>query len=174
MEPSALASADVLDFENRPSRRLIILGKLCSNCLFDMYAKKYKLTTNAWEILALVGRYEPIFPHKVGELTTMESDRVSRAVEALVGRGLVVRNNDIADRRRVILGLTAKGHKVYEEIDAVRRTLDADMLDILSETEQAELGRLLGKLETYSRAAYTGKDAWKKILAKRGTAERPG
>ncbi len=172
MDPSRAGSSDYLDLENRPSRRFIMLGRLCARCLADMYTRKYKLTTTGWEILALIGRREPIHPNEIVELTTMESDKVSRTVEMLVRKGFVLRTDDVEDRRRVILRLSAKGRKVHDDIDATRRSLDADMLSVLSDREQADFFELLSRLESYVHETYRDRQAWSKVAAKRPQVSR--
>ncbi|MBN9430295.1 MAG: MarR family transcriptional regulator [Burkholderiales bacterium] len=154
-----------LNLENRPARRFIVLAKLCTRSLADMYKKKYKLTTTGWEILAIVGRYEPIFPIQVGQETTMESDRVSRTVEQLVEKGFVNRRSDSVDRRRVVLRLTAKGRSAYHDIDRVRRILDSELLKALDDEERAAFFSIMDKLGSRAQQLLSGKNAWKQIVA---------
>lgn len=160
------ADGKYLDLENRPSRRFIMLGRRCAKCLADMYTRKYKLTTTGWEILAIIGRHEPVHPIVIGNLTTIESDRISRTVEMLVKKGYVTRTDDVEDRRRVILRLSAKGRKVHDDIDGTRRALDADMLSVLDEREKADFFRLLSRLEGYVHETYREKDAWRKVTGR--------
>lgn len=141
-----------------------MLGRRFARCLADMYTRKYALSTTGWEILAIIGRHAPIYPNVIADMTTMESDRVSRAVDMLVRKGVVQRTGDDTDRRRVILRLTAKGKEIHADIDNTRRRLDAHMLSALGDDEQAQLLRLLTKIEDYVKGTYIGRDAWKEIL----------
>lgn len=86
----------------------------------DLY-RKFGLMVGGWRTLSIIGRYEPIHPGSIAERTSVEPDKVTRAVDRLVGRGLVARKADSKDRRRIVLTLTVHGRRIHAEIDGVRR-----------------------------------------------------
>lgn len=57
-------------------------------------------------------------------------------VDRMVGRGLVVRSRDGADRRLVVVDTTDAGRAAVEEIDLVRRRQLARVLAMLSERDK--------------------------------------
>jgi DNA-binding MarR family transcriptional regulator len=94
----------------------------------------------------------------------MDADKVTRAVDRLVAKGLVARKPDAADRRRVVLSLTARGRRVYAAIDRRRREIDVEFLSVLTEAERRNLFAALDKLELQARRIFTGRDAWRGLV----------
>jgi DNA-binding MarR family transcriptional regulator len=90
---------------------------------------------------------------------------VTRAVDRLVAKGLVAREADEADRRRVVLTLTARGRKVYADIDRRRREIDAEFLSVLSAAERKAFFATLDTLELQARRIFTGRDAWRALVS---------
>ena len=74
-------------------------------------------------------------------------DKVTRAVDGLVDKKLVVRRRVREDERRVVLSLTARGARAFAEIDAVRYEIESEMLAGLTAEENRALHRSLEKIE---------------------------
>ena len=115
-------SVESLDLEHRLAYRFAMLSAQATRCLGDLY-REHGLTVVGWRTLSLIGRYEPIYPSSIAERTSVDADKVTRAVDRLVAKRLVVRKVDAEDRRRIVLRLTAHGRRVHAEIDRVRRML---------------------------------------------------
>src|SRR3954471_8132025 len=97
-----------LDLEHRTAYRFSMLAAQSTRCMADLY-RKAGITVGGWRTLSLIGRYEPIYPSSIAERTSVDPDKVTRAVDRLVEKGLVARKVDNADRRRIALRLTARG-----------------------------------------------------------------
>ena len=97
--------------------------------------------------MAAIGRYGPASAKELTSRTTVPPDKITRAVDQLVALGWASRRKDPADRRRVVLQLSKKGMKVYEDIEAVTRKLEQELRSALTVTEQRVFDELLGKLE---------------------------
>lgn len=151
------------DLEHRVTYRLALLSARNTRSVLDLY-RKHGLTVAAWRALSLIGHHEPIHPSNISERSSVDPDKVTRAVDALVTRGYVARDGDRQDRRRVVLTLTPRGRKVYAEIEGVRRRIEERFLGVLSAPEKRQFLMLLGKLEAQGRKLFTGKDAWKAIV----------
>lgn len=67
-------------------------------------------------------------------------------VDNLEKRGLVERIHSSEDRRTVLVRLTRKGKKLFDEIFAQHAEYVGNLASVLTEREQGELGRLLKKL----------------------------
>ena len=111
-----------------------------------------------WQVLA-------IYPSEVAYHSSLEADKVTRAVDKLVAKNLVVRKGDRKDRRRVVLTLTPKGRRVYEEIESVRRAIERRFLSVLSAKEMNIFFDAMDKLQDNARRIFVGRDAWKAIVA---------
>lgn len=71
---------------------------------------------------------------------------VSQQVDRLVGRGLLHRNDNPEDRRRVVLELTEHGVETTAEVSRAQRARIEGLLGRLSEDELGQLERLLEHL----------------------------
>lgn len=154
-----------LGVEARTAYRFSVLCTLNMRCLSDLYATKFKLSMAGWRVLSIVGRYERVFPSVVAELTTIEADKVTRAVDRLVEMGLALRTTDSSDRRRVILSLSASGQAVYAEIEAAARAMEAELCSVLTEEEWTGLSATLDKLAAHGKQIFADKDAWMDFAA---------
>jgi DNA-binding MarR family transcriptional regulator len=152
-----------LDLEHRTAYRFSILAAQSTRCMADLY-RKLGLTVGGWRTLSLIGRYEPIHPSSIAERTSVDPDKVTRAVDRLVGKGLVARKVDSKDRRRIVLTLTARGRRVYAEIDQVRRAVEEKFLGVLTKDELKGFNAVLDKLEAQARRIFTGKGAWRELV----------
>jgi DNA-binding MarR family transcriptional regulator len=75
---------------------------------------------------------------------------VSSVIDRLAGKGLVDRNDDPSDRRRVIVGVTAAGRETVERVQQGRRARLARALEAL---EEQEVSALVAGLEALATAA---------------------
>ncbi|MBS0336586.1 MAG: MarR family transcriptional regulator, partial [Proteobacteria bacterium] len=152
-----------LDLEHRTAYRFSIISALSTRCMLDLY-RKLGLTVGGWRTLSIIGRYEPIHPGSIAERTSVDPDKVTRAVDRLVAKRLVARKVDSVDRRRIVLTLTARGRRVYAEIDGVRRAVEQKFLSVLTRDELARFNATMDKLEAQARAIFSGKGAWRELL----------
>src|SRR6185436_6670282 len=105
---------------------------------------------------------------------SVDPDKVTRAMDRLVDNGLVARKVDGEDRRRVVLTLTARGRRVYTEIDNVRRAVEQKSLSVLTKDELARFNAAMDKLEAQARRIFNGKGAWRDLVEKpRTTSSTP-
>ena len=155
-----------LALEHRTAYRFSMLAAQSTRCMGDLY-RKLGLTVGGWRTLSIIGRYEPIYPGSIAERTSVDPDKVTRAVDRLVAKGFVARKVDAADRRRIVLRLTARGRRVYTEIDQVRRAVEEKFLSVLTRDEFARFNALMDKLEAHARRIFTGKGAWRALVQKR-------
>lgn len=155
--------------KNIPDRRIAyrfsVLSTLQTRALAAMYSSKFGLTVNSWWVMVVIGRYPRSSASHVVENTTLEADKVTRAVDMLVEKGLMLRREDPDDRRRVVLTLSASGARVFEEIEAVRKALEASFLEVLSDEELQSLYSILDKLDARSKDLFSHKDVWTTVTS---------
>ncbi len=116
--------------------------------------------------MSVIGRFSPLAAVEVANYVSLEADKVTRTVDALVKQGLVLRRHDKVDRRRVSLSLSVKGKRVHDDIEYVRGALEYEFLSVLDDGELSLLYKILDKLEPQARRIFTPKGAWKDILEK--------
>ncbi|WP_323762734.1 MarR family winged helix-turn-helix transcriptional regulator [Maricaulis sp.] len=135
--PPALSLHDYLPY------RLAVTSNQVSRVVAHAYQARFGLTVWEWRVIALLGEKEPMTAQALSDIAAMDKVSVSRAVKALVGRGLVVRAERAADRRSRDLRLTDTGRTLYRDITPVALGAEADVLDGLDAAEVASLVRLL-------------------------------
>jgi len=143
----ALPGGRALDLERRLSYRFSIFATKIIRSVADMYGPKYGLLPSGWKTMAAIGRYGPVSAKQVCAYTTVEPDKVSRAVDRLEELGFVRRTQDTSDRRRVVLTLSPAGRNAYGDIEHATRIVEMKLLDCLSSEERRTLDRILAKLE---------------------------
>lgn len=82
----------------------------------------------------------------LGRLTAMDPATVQGVVRRLMGRGLVQRGPDPADRRRIILSLTPSGRELTERADSYASEVVAETVAPLAATDIHRLIDLLRRL----------------------------
>jgi DNA-binding MarR family transcriptional regulator len=140
-------SSHAFDLENRIFYRFSLLVGRHVRYFTATHLKKYKLSTQGWLILTVIGRFAPLSPSELADRTSVGRDKISRIVDQLVENGFVSRRTDEADRRRVVLNLFAKGRRACEDLELVARRIEKDVLDSLSKDEQRAMPQLLSKIE---------------------------
>lgn len=97
-------------------------------------------------IEALHAASHPLSVSELGEAIGVDQPRASRLVQQSVEMGLVRREADPDDARRTRIALTPTGERVATGFRGRRREHLAAALADFSETERADLARLLTKL----------------------------
>jgi DNA-binding MarR family transcriptional regulator/GNAT superfamily N-acetyltransferase len=82
----------------------------------------------------------------------LDSGYASRLLRALEKQGLVETRADLADKRARLAGLTAKGRKVYADIDRAGDAVAAQLLAPLRPEERERLIDAMQTVETLTRA----------------------
>jgi DNA-binding MarR family transcriptional regulator len=141
-------TSSLFDLENRIFYRFSLLVGRHVRYFSEKHIKKHKLSTQGWLILTVIGRFTPLSPSEVADHTSVGRDKISRIVDQLVANGLVVRRTDEQDRRRIVLTLSAKGKRVFEDLELVARRIEADVLGELSAPQRQAFADTLARIET--------------------------
>jgi DNA-binding MarR family transcriptional regulator len=155
-----------LDLNKRLAYRFLHLAGQQMRCLAEMYGPRYRLTIAKWKVLSVIGFFAPLSSTEVGRHTSLEPDKVSRTTDQLVRAGLVVREQDPRDRRRVILTLSAKGKRVNDTIEEVRCAIEVELLNVLTPPELDAFYGMLDKLDERAAAIFSESPAWESIMAR--------
>ena len=127
--------------------RLSVLSNRISQDIARLYADRFALSVTEWRVMAVLGRYPDLSATEVAERTAMDKVAVSRAVTSLLASGRLKRRMHGADRRRSVLELSAKGHRVYDEVAPLALAYEQRLLQGLKADERAALDRLLAQME---------------------------
>jgi len=139
--PSVLEVNDVLT-----AYRLSWLANFMSGPLYAALELSHGLSRPEFIVL-LNGHHRPgTTAHEVCLATGRPRNSISRGVLALVRKGLIVQEQDVADRRLRRLRLTAAGEALYASIIPLFVQRQAEMLSPLTPGERNLFAGLLAKL----------------------------
>jgi MarR family transcriptional regulator, temperature-dependent positive regulator of motility len=114
--------------------------------LYDWIQRRYRLTPPEHVVLYALGLKEGITADDIAASSSRPKNTLSRAVNSLLRKKLVLRKQDQSDRRRLSLYLTRSGRRIFE--DTVPRLVAREqaMAAALTPSEQQMLNRLLTKI----------------------------
>jgi DNA-binding MarR family transcriptional regulator len=105
-----------LDLDRFLPYRLSVLANRVSRALAAQYRDRFGISIPEWRVLAVLGRDSRLPAVEIAARTRMDKVKVSRAIAALLRKGLVRRQRDPADRRVTRIEATARGREVYGAI----------------------------------------------------------
>ena len=146
--------------------RFLILGaQREGNRLLGGLLAPLGVTPSQAEVISCLGTGGEMSLSALGKLLVCETGSPSRLVDTLVGRNLVVRRENPADRRQITLGLTAEGARLAADIAGVEDQLYGWMHQQLGPANIAAAAEPLRKLvaETPSGSA----------IARRSSSAKP-
>jgi DNA-binding MarR family transcriptional regulator len=90
---------------------------------------EFELTIEQWRIMSAL-HAEPGQPMSVlADSAVLAAASLTRHVDKLVERGLVLRRIHADDKRRIVTALTPVGATVAERLATAQRSLEADLVD---------------------------------------------
>ncbi|MFF3561931.1 MarR family winged helix-turn-helix transcriptional regulator [Streptomyces sp. NPDC002574] len=105
-------------------------------------------------MLWLRGQSEPVAASDLGARTLLSRSQVSRVLDALQARGLIVRVPSPTDARSTGVRLTEAGREAFDAADATRRATLADGFDDrLDEADIRALNAIWAKLKGQGKAS---------------------
>lgn len=140
----------ILNLERFLPYRLSILSNRISGIIGQTYKDKFALSIVDWRIMAVLGEYPGASADEVSAKIQIEKSIISRAVQKLLTRHLIVREVDQSDRRRQNLSLTITGEDVYKQIVPVSYGYEEALLDCFSDEERNTFDALIDRLYTHA------------------------
>ena len=107
---------------------------------------QFGITRREWRMLAQLADSEGVASSALAERAALDRAQTSRAVSALVQKGLVARTPRPGNRREVLLHLTERGRALYAALLPRVAAINQELLSVLSETEVATLDALVQRL----------------------------
>ena len=139
-----------LDLANFLPFRLNQIAAEISGRLSAIYAERFGLDVPQWRVLATLVDSDDLSAQEIVESTRTHKSTISRAVQALIERGVVTAGADEQDGRARRLALTPAGRRLMDEIVPLAQNFERDLL------------RQVGGLE--SRQFLDGLSALEKVL----------
>jgi DNA-binding MarR family transcriptional regulator len=121
---------------------LAVLGEL-DRCIESTFGVSHPVIT----ALAVVeGAGEPLTPSQISERMLVPSATMTATLDVLEDRGWVVRRPNPADRRSVLVEITAAGRATADQFLPGIRLVERDVMSGLTERENKQLLAILAKV----------------------------
>jgi DNA-binding MarR family transcriptional regulator len=117
--------------------------------LMDETLEQFKLDRRAYHLLGRLRSYGPPYRRSPGQLATdmhISSGAMTNRLDRLEEAGLIRRLPDPSDRRGTLIEPTDAGHAAWDQTVGTEARREALVASVLSESERAELHRLLRHL----------------------------
>lgn len=131
----------------RISFRLLRVSTMLTVQASSILKKSGNLTLNQWRLLSFLHERGNSSVSDIVKTGTVDKSTMSRAASEMVKRGMIVPEQSASDQRRTTLRLTAEGRAAYAKAAPAMLQRQADLVNALTEQENQQLTRILGKLE---------------------------
>ena len=118
---------------------LIKQVELAVRAELDELARPVGLTALQYTALTVLERHPDLTAAHLARHSFVTSQSMADMVTALLGRGLIERHRDPADRRRLVIALTPEGQRLLDDLRPEAAALERRMLAPLSSTEADQL-----------------------------------
>jgi DNA-binding MarR family transcriptional regulator len=131
--------------------RLHQLHKLTDADSQSSYPERTGLSMSDGRCLTTVGTFEPLSVKELAAKANLNKGQASRAAQALVDQGLVLKADHPGDGRGVVLTLTPAGRKVFKRAMDMVTQRNAQIFGCLSDKERTTLSAMLDRLIAHAR-----------------------
>lgn len=151
--PKQLAAAPhTAPLDRTLTYRLHQLHKLTDADSQSAYLEHTGLSMSDGRCLTTIGTFEPLSVKELSEKANLNKGQASRAAQALVDQGLVLKADHPGDGRGVVLTLTPAGNQVFARAMAMVGQRNEQIFGCLSAQEQAHLSALFDRLIAHARS----------------------
>ncbi|MDX2205110.1 MAG: MarR family transcriptional regulator [Hyphomicrobiaceae bacterium] len=146
------AGAGMLELERFLPYRLAVLAGEVSRALSQIYTREFGLSIPEWRIVANLGRFGPLNAGDLAQRSSLDKPKVTRALQKLEARGLVVRSVEARDRRQVRLSLSRRGRSMLGQIAGLALDWEKELVSVLSHGDREHLARIMAALSARTEA----------------------
>ncbi|ART55870.1 MarR family transcriptional regulator [Acidovorax carolinensis] len=126
------------------------LSKLSDPVSHQAYLEEAGLSLSDGRCLTTIGTFEPMSVKDLARLSNLNKSQASRAAQALVDQGLVLKQGSEADGRGVVLMLSPEGRARWQAANQLVVRRNREIFGCLSPRELAQLGKLLDRLVAHN------------------------
>ena len=135
MDPERIKKIRLMDLEFRALHSKLFEEMFFKKIAASKNAELKELSKNQPAALMIIGLEKEIMPSTIGIYMGMDRSSLSRMVDSLEEKGLVRRNNDPEDRRKVLVSLTEKGEKCSEILNKISEEMSVELLGLAGEQD---------------------------------------
>lgn len=150
------AAAPAFALERTVTHRLHTLSKLTDRVSAAAYRDDAGIGHAEGRCLAAIGPWKPLSVNDLALRANLNKGQASRAAQALVDQGLVVKQASPSDGRGVELSLTPQGTRIWRKLTVVIERRNAEIVSCLDAREQATFAGLLDRLLDAAKAYGNG------------------
>ena len=140
-----------MQLERTLTYRLHQFHKLTDADSQSIYPKRTGLSMSDGRCLITIGTFEPLSVKELAEKANLNKGQASRAAQALVDQGLVLKADHPGDGRGVVLTLTPAGHKIFKRAMDMVTQRNEEIFGCLSDKEKASLSSMFDRLIAHAR-----------------------
>lgn len=126
------------------------LSKLSDPVSHQAYLDEAGLSLSDGRCLTTIGTFEPLSVKDLARLSNLNKSQASRAAQALVDQGLVIKQGSEADGRGVVLMLSPEGRQRWQAAHQLVVRRNREIFGCLNARELAQLGKLLDRLVAHN------------------------
>jgi DNA-binding MarR family transcriptional regulator len=115
---------------------------------------QFGITRREWVMLALLDDSGPVSSSELASRAELDKSATSKAVTALLRKGLVARTARAGDRRFARLELTPEGKALHDRILPVVEQINRELMAELGPDEVAQLDSMLERLQRRADALW--------------------
>jgi DNA-binding MarR family transcriptional regulator len=127
--------------------RMVHLAANISLALSKIYKQEFDINIPQWRVLAQLAQQQKLYSKDIGDITSMDKSKVSRAVKALENKHYLIRQIDKKDNRAAYLSLSVKGEALYQKIAPKALQWERQLIAVLEASEYKNLMKILDKLD---------------------------
>jgi DNA-binding MarR family transcriptional regulator len=117
--------------------------ELALRAQLDELLRPAGLTTSQYTALTVLEREPDLTSAQLARSSFVTPQSMADTVSSLESQGVITRRRDPADRRRLVLSLTARGRRLLDRYRPKVAALDKDMLATLTARQTSDLRRYL-------------------------------
>lgn len=136
--------------------RLHQVNKLTDRASSLAYAQEFGLPVGEARCLAAIGNFAPLSVNQLALKANLDKGQASRAAQALVERGLVLKEASPADARGVVLRPTPAGRRLWARVMRLIARRNEEIFGCLSPAEQRQMAAWLDRVLAHARAGAGG------------------
>ncbi len=107
---------------------------------------RYGISRREWRLIAVLADFGSLSPSALATHAHTDRPLVSRAINDLVAKGLVLRVSSPEDKRRASIELTEKGRALHNELFPLTAKINSEVLSALTPDELQIFDKVLDTL----------------------------
>ncbi|MBU0483041.1 MAG: MarR family transcriptional regulator [Proteobacteria bacterium] len=132
--------------KENPLGRLIYLTAQEMKNFAEKNLKPYKLTLEQLHLLKNMPDDSGMSQRQIGDLVNKTPANITRILDRLESKSLIIRKSDPADRRASLVFLTDKGKSIIKKVSVIFESLSTNFLHDISLEEQQIIKNAFSKI----------------------------